>query len=104
MVVSCAYIRNREVKIIDGKEWFHDEEELLFTEPFSSPVAVIFYDYTDDNGENGTMELHKSIWVKEREHILKEWGEFPQCMMEVRMIDDWWEDNPLADILVCNVH
>jgi hypothetical protein len=99
--MSCAYIRHREVKVIDGKEWFHDEEELLFLEPFNNPLAVIFYDYTDDNGENGTLELHRGEWDKQKDDTLRE---FPQYKDEYDRIEEYWRDNPFADILVCNVH
>ena len=95
----ACYIRYREVRVIDGKEWFHDEEEYLFPNPFYC-VAKLFYDYTDDCGENGTIELSREVWDRYDATVEEE---FPNCLDEIEMIREYWRVNPLSDRLVCNV-
>lgn len=95
----ACYIRYREVKVIDGKEWFHDEEEYLFPNPFYG-VAELFYDYTDDRGENGTIELSREVWDMYDDTVEEKYHD---CLEEIGCIRRYWKDFPLSDVLVCNV-
>lgn len=94
------YIVTREFKVIDGKTYCHEEEgDCLFYNHFDG-LASIFDDFTDAEGEQGTIELSYEKWCELEPTIEKD---FPDWLDEINMIRKYWDDFPDEDYLVCRV-